>query len=636
MKRHCIVEQSGKRKLAAILIADAVGYSRLMGRDEMGTVAAIQAAREIFHHEVEGHSGRIVNTPGDSILAEFPSVVEALSSAVEIQQKLADQNRDLPADQAMQFRIGINLGDIVEADDVIYGDGVNIAARLETLAEAGGITISGTAYDQVENKLPLAFEYAGEQQVKNIDRNVRVYNVHAQSSTAESAKQRNTGGSGFQFRKRVGIALASLVFIVAIVVVIINQFGEPGRSDSDFEDVPAASIAVLPFANMSGDPEQEYFADGITDTLITDLSKLRGLLVIARNSAFTYKNKSVDIKTVGRELGVRHVLEGSVQRAGDRIRLNAQLLDAQSGDHLWAERFDRPITDVFAVQDEITQQIVTELEVELVEGERARIWRHATDNPAAYDALMRGRQHFFQFTREEHAEAGHWFEKAIALDPEFALAYAFLSSKEWIDYRYGWGESPDESLKRAARLANRAIALDDQLAMGYVSLGYIYFIKNQDELAEIQFQKAFALNPNDALGVGVYGITLMYRERYAEALDHFSRMLKLSPVPNPGNLHFVGETYRLMGRHDEAIDTLYEVLILAPLYMGARLKLICAYVQADRLKEAERELVVLLENHPAFTVTEFETTWAPRSTSYRDPEEIGRMAGLLRTAGLPE
>ncbi|UCH46849.1 MAG: adenylate/guanylate cyclase domain-containing protein, partial [Betaproteobacteria bacterium] len=395
------MEQSGKRKLSAVLMADAVAYSRHMGRDEMGTVATIKASRDIFQTYVDIHGGRIVNAPGDSILAEFPSVVEALSSAVEIQRKLADRNRDLPADEAMQFRIGINLGDIVEADDVIYGDGVNIAARLESLAEPGGITISGTAYDHVENKLPLSFEYAGEHQVKNIDRDVRVYNVRSQSKTQEKAQRSS---------KHVGIALASLVVIAAIVAVTIYQFGDSAESGSDFEKVPAASIAVLPFANMSGDPKQEYFADGITDTLITDLSKLRGLLVIARNSAFTYKNKSVDIKTIGRELGVRHVLEGSVQRAGDRIRLNAQLLDAQSGDHLWAERFDRPITDVFAVQDEITQRIVTELEVELVEGERARIWRHATDNPAAYDALMRGRQHFFQFTREEHAEAGQWFE----------------------------------------------------------------------------------------------------------------------------------------------------------------------------------------------------------------------------------
>lgn len=631
------MEEPGRRKLAAILMADAVGYSRLMGRDEMGTVVAIQAARKIFHDEVEKHSGRIVNTPGDSILAEFPSVVEALSSAVEIQRKLADQNRDLEAEQAMQFRIGINLGDVVEADDVIYGDGVNIAARLESLAEPGGIAISGTAYDHVENKLPLSFEYAGEQQVKNIDRDVRVYNVRSHSdATKEKTHQSSTGSAAFQFSKRVGISMASLVVIAAIVVVIINQFGDSGRSDDDFESIPKASIAVLPFVNMSGDPDQEYFADGITDTMITDLSKLRGLLVIARNSAFTYKNQAVDIKQVGRELGVRYVLEGSVQKAEDRIRLNAQLLNAQSGGHVWAERFDRPIEDVFTVQDEITQQIVTELEVELVEGDRARIWRRATDNPDAYDAFMRGRQHFLQFTREKHAQAGQWFEKAISLDPQFALAYAWLSAKHYIDYRYGWGESPEESLRSATMVANRAITLDDQLATGYFSLGYVHFIKGQDELAEIEFQKALALNPNDALGIGIYGITLMYRERYPEALDHFSRMLRLSPVPEPGTFHFVGETYRLMGRYNEAIDTFNDVLVMAPAYMGVRVKLICAYVQAGRHEEAERELDVLLENHPAFTVTEFENNWAPKSTSYRDPEEIGRMASLLRTAGLPE
>jgi adenylate cyclase len=387
---------------------------------------------------------------------------------------------------------------------------------------------------------------------------------------------------------------------------------------------------------MSGDPEQEYFADGITDTLITDLSKLRGLFVIARNSAFTYKNKATDLRSVARELGVRYVLEGSVQRAGERIRLNAKLVEADSGDNIWAERFERPISDVFAVQDEITRQIVMELEVELVEGERARIWRHQTKSPAAYDALMKGRRLWFQFTREANAEAGHWLEQAIALDPQFAMPHAFLAWKEIIDYRYGWSDSPAESLKRATPLAEQAIELDDQLPMGYFSLGYTYFLNGLDEDADIEFQKGFALNPNDALGLGTYGIMLMYRDRYSEALDRFSRMLRLSPVPNPGYLHFRGETYRLMGRYDDAIDTLTQTLALAPAYMGARVKLICAYVEAGRVEEAKSELATLLENHPAFSVSVFENDWAPKSTSFRDPEELGRMADLLRTAGLPE
>jgi len=628
------LEQPGKRKLAAILMADAVGYSRLMGQDEMATVAAIQASREVFRTEVESRSGRIVNAPGDSILAEFSSVVDAVAVATEIQKKFAERNKDLPENEVMQFRIGINLGDVVEADDAIYGDGVNIAARLETLAEPGGIAISGTAYDQVVNKLPLHFEFAGEQHVKNIERDVRVYNVRSQSATSHH-QSNGSRPAGLRSAKPVRTALVALAALLVLSFGFIYQFRSP-ETDSVSASAPDASIAVLPFTNMSGDPEQEYFADGITDTLITDLSKLRGLLVIARNSVFTYKGKPVDVKMVGRELGVRYVLEGSVQKAGDRIRLNAQLLDAESGSHIWAERFDRPMADVFAVQDEITRQIVTELEVELVEGEAARVWRRSTRNPDAYEALIKGRRHFFRFTRAEQSKAGEWLKEAIRLDPEFALAYALLSSKEMIDYRYGWGESPAKSLKRATEAAYRAIALDDQIPLGYFSLGYIHFINGQDERADIEFQKGFALNPNDALGVGMYGITLMYRARYPEALDYFSRMLKLSPVPNPGNLHFVGETYRLMGHYDDAIDSFNETLELAPTYMAVRLKLICAYVGADKLDEAKAELKIFRKNHPAFTVTEFRDDWAPKSTSYRDTEEIDRMAALLRTAGLPE
>src|SRR3989441_1650150 len=370
------------RKLAAILSADVKGYSRLMGEDEIATIRTLTAYRAVMATLIQRHRGRVVDSPGDNLLAEFASVLDAVQCAVEIQQELKVRNADLPAPRKMEFRIGINLGDVIVEGERIYGEGVNIAARLEGLAEAGGICISGTVYDQIENKLALGYKYLGKQVVKNIARPVQVYRVSMEPRAAplkasKEAEGQPPGIIRLWPRGRTEPLKASREA---------EGQRQPLQKGMELPDKP--SIAVLPFINLSGDPEQEYFSDGMTEDLITDLSKLSGLFVIARHSVFTYKGKAVKVEQVGRELGVQYVLGGSVRKVDNRVRITAQLVDATTGYHLWAERYDRPLKDIFALQDETIQKIVAALAVKLTEEEQERVWRRYTDNMEAYDYLL--------------------------------------------------------------------------------------------------------------------------------------------------------------------------------------------------------------------------------------------------------
>ena len=424
-----MTQEGFKRKLTAILSADVVGYSRLMSEDEEATVRTLTTYREVLSTLVIDHNGRVVDSPGDNILAEFASVVDALRCAWDVQQEIKSRNTDLPENRRMNFRIGINLGDVIEERDRIYGDGVNIAARLEALAEEGGICISGTAYDQVKNKLPFKYEYDGEQTVKNIKEPVRVYSILMKPETVQKVIADNK----VKRKTWKKVALSAIIVLVVVAGGFIGwylyhrQAAQIELASSDkmafpLPDMP--SIAVLPFDNLSDNPEQEYFSDGMTDDLITDLSKISGLFVIARNSSFQYKGQSVDIKKVSRELGVLYVLEGSVRRAGDKIRINAQLIDATTGGHLWAERYDRDLKDIFALQDEVTQKIVAALAVKLTEDEQKRLVRKYTDNIEAYDFYLQGMEYKNRYTKEANIQARQMFERAIDLDPEFAAAYA--------------------------------------------------------------------------------------------------------------------------------------------------------------------------------------------------------------------
>src|SRR5437867_2929494 len=491
-----------ERKLAAILSADVKGYSRLMGEDEVATIRTLTAYQEAMTTFIQQHRGRVVDASGDNLLAEFASVVDAVQCAVEIQRELKTKNADLPAPQRMEFRIGINVGDVIVEGERIYGDGVNIAARLEGLAEAGGICISGIVYDQVETKLALGYEYLGEQTVKNIAKPVQVYRVQM----------------------------------------------EVGASTPTAPDKP--SIAVLPFVNMSGDPEQEYFSDGITEDLITDLSKLSGLFVIARTSVFIYKGKAVEMAEVSRKLGVRYVVEGSVRKAGNRVRINAQLVDATTGGHLWAERYDRELQDIFALQDEVTQKIVFALKIKLTPEEQARFRQAPTDNLEAYDSFLRGQMYMWPSTQEANVQARQLFERAIELDPQYAGAYAVLGWTYFFEWAFQWSQAP-QTLAQGFALAQRALTLDDSLPLAHTMLGAFYLWQKRHEQAIAEGERAITLGPNYAEGYAWLGGTFNMAGRPKEAIEVVQQAMRLNPHDPFFYLFILGFAYRLMGRHEE-------------------------------------------------------------------------------------
>ena len=457
-----------ERKLSAILSADVKGYSRLMRADEDETIRTVTAYRTAIAKLVEQYRGRVVDSPGDNVLAEFGSGVDAVNCAVEVQRELAERNEELPAERKMEFRIGVNLGDIVQEGERIYGDGVNIAARVEGLAEGGGICVSGTVYDSIESKLGLEFEYLGEHEVKNIDKPIRVYRILSYPGAAAYRVVKAKKAVGKTWRNAI-LAAVAVIVVVAAVAVWHFYFRTPPIEPASVEKMAfklpeKPSIAVLPFVNMSGDPNQEYFSDGVTEEIITALSKVPQLFVIARNSSFTYKGKPVKVQQVGRELGVKYVLEGSVRKAGDKVRITAQLVDAKTGHHLWAERYDRDLKDIFALQDDITKKVITALQVKLTQGETARLLGKGTKNLEAYLKAMKGLHHHHRFNKNDNEMARRLYEEAIELDPKYANAYVLLAWTYYDEAQYRWPETPRISYEKAVELARKAISLDEQYA----------------------------------------------------------------------------------------------------------------------------------------------------------------------------
>ena len=600
---------SMERKLTAILSADVKGYSRLMGVDEEATVCTLTAYREVMATLIRQHRGRVVDSPGDNLLAEFASAVDAVQCAVEIQQDLKVRNAELPDSRKMEFRIGINVGDVIVEGERLYGDGVNIAARLEGLAEPGGICISGTVHDQVENKLTLSYEYIGEQEVKNIAKPVRVWRIQVQESSSQQAKVEKPQPRRVRPAHRWMIA-GLLLVAVTIVVVRSLPFSLLSTRHSVFvtkevqlplPDKP--SIAVLPFVNMSADPTQDYFSDGMTDTLITDLSKLSGLFVIARNSTFVYKGKAVKPQQVSQELGVRYVLEGSVQKAEARVRIIAQLVDATTGHHLWAEHYDRDleVKDIFALQDEITQRIVGALAVKLTAGEQGRIGRVPTDNLEAYNYYLRGIESHHRLTKEAHAQARQLFERAIALDPQFALAYTMLGLTLRQEWDWGWSLDP-QALERAFELAQKAIALDDSLAWAHSLLGMAYVRKEQPEQAIAEGERAIALDPNCAECYESLADILVLAGRPEEAVGLAEKAIRLDPQFAAYYSGQLGEAYRALGRYEEAIAAQKRVLTRNPDVLPAHVELAIIYNELGREEEARAEEAEVQRLSPHFPV----------------------------------
>ncbi len=627
-----------KRKLAAILSADVQGYSRLMGDDEVATIRTLTEYRELMSRLIQKHAGRVVDSPGDNLLAEFSSVIDAVQCAVEVQTELALRNAELPAERQMHYRIGINVGDVVVEEERIYGDGVNIAARLESLAEGGGICISGAVHEQIENKLDLAFAYQGEQSVKNIAKPIQVYQVRWEAADLAPT---TIDSDLLPLRPRPpGPGSLIILGLVVLVILGIGAFALKGwyplLSSSAFWNPPSLplpdkpSIAVLPFTNMSGDPEQEYFSDGITEDIITDLSKISGLFVIARNSSFSYKGRALDVEQVGLDLGVRYVLEGSVRRANERVRINAQLLDATTGGHVWAERYDGEMQDIFALQDQVTQQIVQALHVTLTADEQTRLIRKSTDNLEAYDFVLRGESYLWRTTKESLIQSRHLFEQAIALDAQYAAAYAWLGWADLIGVVMQWEQDP-QVLQRARELVQQAVALDDSLPVAHRLLGYIYLFQKQHEPAITELERAVALDPNDADNYAWFGNALNFVGRPQEALGFIQQAIRLNPRYPFLYLYFLGHTYRTLGQLEEAIAVLKRTLAHNPDFLPAYYNLVLSYVELGRIEEARTVATEIRRLSPNFSVATMN-----QLLPYKDPTSLERSLAAFREAGLEE
>ncbi|TIS60041.1 adenylate/guanylate cyclase domain-containing protein [Mesorhizobium sp.] len=582
-----------ERRLAAIMDADVVGYSRLIRSDEDGTLAALKSVlTDLIGPKIAEHHGRVVKFMGDGVLAEFASVVEAVRAAAEMQQALAERNEVLPKGQRIAFRIGVNLGDVVIDGDDIHGDGVNVAARLEGLAEPGGVCVSAAVYDQVRDRIELPFEDLGEQRVKNIDRPVRVW-------------------------RWVRDTVASL----------------PKVDQTNMPLPERPSIVVLPFNNMSRDAEQEYFSDGITEDVITDLSKASGLFVIARNSAFVYKDKTFSVPHVCRELGVKFALEGSIRKVGNRVRVTAQLIDGSSGGHLWAERYDRELTDIFAVQDDITQQIVTALKVTLSEAEKSRIVDGGTNDVNAHDLFLRGRELIrgVKKDREMFDQATACFRRAIELDPNYAAPYAGLGMAYVLDHQNRWSETPESSLDQAERFSSWAIARDDQDPYAHLVASLVAMFRMDYQRWADEADRALSLNPNFAPALNARGVVHIYTGQPEMAVPYIERAMRLDPAVQQQYVHFLGTAYFVAGDYETAVALFRDRIAINPTTDLSRAFLASALGHLGKLDEAGEVWRELKEINPRYSPVEHIGRLPFRDSSDAEKFTVGlRKAGLVQ------
>ena len=580
-----------QRRLAAILAADVVGYSRLMEADEAGTLAALKALRkELIDPKIAEHGGRTVKLMGDGALVEFASVVDAVECAVSIQRAIAELSAGNPEDRRFAFRIGINVGDIIIEGEDIHGDGVNVAARLEGIAEPGGITISEDAWRQVQGKVAAKFIDLGPQSLKNIARPMRAY--------------------------RVDLDAGSL-----------TQPTAPALASPD-----KPSIAVLAFQNMSGDAEQEYFADGITEDVITDLSKIGGLMVIARNSSFAYKGKAVDIRVVARELGVRSVLEGSIRRAGNRVRITAQLIDAETGGHLWADRFDRELSDVFAVQDEVTRRIVDALKITLSPGENAMLDAVKTTSSKAHDFFLLGRELLWGTIRNRDVfeRSTGLFAQAIAEDPSYGEPYAGLAMAQVLNWQFHWTDDWSQSLEKAERHVDLALGKSPQVAFVHYVASVFYLWKKDLDRSAAEADAALNLNPNYAQAHNSRGIVNIYGGQPLAAVPHIEQAIRLDPALKQLYIHFLGSAYLVAGKFETASALFKERIQLAPKTDLSRAFLAVALGHLGEAEEAGRVWRELMEINPKYSFAEH-----VGRLPFRDRADIDHLAEGLSKAGIP-
>jgi TolB-like protein/class 3 adenylate cyclase/Flp pilus assembly protein TadD len=582
-----------QRRLAAILSADVVGYSRLMGRDEEGTLTRLKAMRrEMVDPQIAAHAGRMVKLMGDGALVEFASAVDAVTCAIEIQKQVKEHNTAIPDDDRIEFRIGINVGDIIVDVDDIYGDGVNVAARIQALADPGGIYISRSAADQVRDKVPIKIETRGEQSVKNIARPIEVFCIVADDH-------------------------------VPIAITLATTKAAPLVSDKP-------SIAVLAFNNMSGDAEQEYFSDGISEDIITDLSKLPGLHVIARNSSFVYKKQAVSLPDVARDLGVRYVLEGSVRKAGNRIRVTAQLIDSTTGGHIWAERYDRDLTDIFAVQDELTREIIAALKLKLTPEQSDRLVRKSTIEPEMYSLFLRAREQMLLHTKAGNVETRNLLGGVIAKYPDFAAAHACVAFAYGNDAANGWAENTEQAATFALEIAERAVALDDDEDQAHFALAVILLWHRQHDRALAEAERCIALSPNFAHAHLAKAHILAYMGEGHRAIETLDAYRQLDPRYPAIALYFLAEAQTLLGRYEDAIASLRERLARDPNSETSYALLASCFGHLGQLDEARAAWNEVLRLAPDFSIEH-----RRRILPFRDPAIFENRVAGLRKAGIP-
>jgi adenylate cyclase len=600
-----------ERKLAAILCADVYGYSRLMGEDEEATLRTLSAHRKIVDSSIEQHHGRFVNSAGDSVLAEFASVVNAVQCAVDVQNMLTTENANLPSDRRMEFRIGVNLGDVMVEGEQIYGDGVNVGARLESLAEPGGICISGTVHDQIRDKLALGYEDRGEQTVKNIARPVHVWRIRFVSSSSQPMPAPPRVRSNYW---RGGVfSLAGLAIIVVTILLVQHVSLKTPHTNASIPPqekralpLPTIpSIAVLPFTNLSGDVQQEYFSDGIADQLISELSRVPGLFVIAHNSSFVYKGKTTSEQEIGKELGVRYVLEGSIRKAADQVRIAVELVDAASGSEAWTARYDRPFNDIFQMQDEIVGKVVATLgllfkldEMKTPHGASFR----PTENLESYDDFLRGVEYHFRFSKDDNEKSMLWCKKAVALDPRFSEAYALAGWDYWLKVWNQWSTNPQDDMAHSIEMVHKALAVDDSSSVALALLSYVDWLQDHYDQAVADAKRAVAINPNSANGYQALSDALANASEPEEALRAAEKAMRLDPAHADVYAYCAEIAYNEMGRYQEAVASFKRNVASYPNNLVAHLAIITSYVELGREQDARTEVGEVKRISPGFTL----------------------------------
>jgi adenylate cyclase len=601
-----------QRKLAAIMAVDVVGYSRLMGCDDSGTLAALKAIRrELVDPRIADHGGRLVKTTGDGLLVEFASAVDAVNCAMDLQTTMADRNVEVPEDRRIVFRIGVNEGDIIIDGDDIFGDGVNVAARLQEIAPPGGVCVSSRVHDDMRNRLSASYADGGERSLKNIARPVRIYRWTPGSTAGQPLKATAR-------RSRMAWTIAAAAFVALGLgggwwwwSSAPSGHPDAGRATTAVaaEAVRSASsrpgIAVLPFINLSGDPSQEYFSDGLTEDVIAALGRFGSLIVMARNAVFPFKGKNAKPAEIGHELGVRYIVEGSVRRAGERIRVSVQLTDALAGKLLWSQQYDERLKDVFAVQDAVTRQVVGALAVNLTQVEMRRALSKPTDSLDAYDLVLRGREQLVRSTRRANREAREFFERAAQLDPKYADAYAWDGRAYWEVASFGWMEDLNAAAERALELGRKAILLDPDSVLGHRVIGLVHLLRAEYEQASAENGRALALNPSDSVGLQAQADVLLWLGRIDESIELSEAAQRFDPLPPARAVIGLGLAYYEQRRHADALRLLESGAARFPENPFIHTVLAATLAQLDRLSEAARERDAVLRLNPFFDATTF-------------------------------